>query len=197
MPFPLFSAVLEARVRQLQAERQAERTSKVRAKKAPMTDRDPQDFSGRWAQKLEAERQVTRKRQEEFLDLQQKQTQQSLPLRKEPRIWSKKLASCLQHSKKGVQESSEEEQLAQALQATLPKLSSRSPARMKADVEPQTLVFQQKLLTFFECSVCTGHLPLAHHVLVTHHSRQEKQRLLTLDMYNTVMLGWARKVRPG
>ncbi|XP_050995812.1 DNA-directed RNA polymerase, mitochondrial [Acomys russatus] len=175
--------VLEARVRQLQAES----TSKVRP-----TDWPPQDCSGRWAQKLETERRVTWKRREEFLDLRQKQTGtgQSLPFHKEPRLWSRKLSCCLPRGKKGAPESLEEEQLAQALQATLPT-SARTKAR--AAVEPQNLVFQQKLLTFFECCVCTGHVPLAHHVLVTHHSRREKQRLLTLAMYNTVMLGWARQ----
>lgn len=36
---------------------------------------------------------------------------------------------------------------------------------------------------------------LAHHVLVAQHSRAPQQQLLTLPMYNIVMLGWACQVR--
>ncbi|KAL6056869.1 hypothetical protein STEG23_003273 [Scotinomys teguina] len=180
--------VLEARVRQLQAES----TSEVVVKKVP-TGRPLKGRSSRWAQKLEAEKQMKQKRQEEFLD-QQKQTH---VLHTEPWIWSKKLADCLHPSKKGAAKSSEEEeeqQLTRALQAALPKLGSCTPARTKAMVvEPNTLLLQQKFLAFFECCACTNNMPLAHHVLVTHHSKCDKQQLLTLDMYNTVMLGWARQ----
>lgn len=185
---PLLFAVLEARVRQLQAEN----TSQVMVKKVPM-DRPLKSRSGRWAQKLEAEKQVKQKSQEGVLD----QQKQSYTLHTEPRVWSKKLASCLQQSKKGAPKSSEEEeqQLTRALQAALLKLSSRTPARTKAQVvETNFLLLQQKFLAFFECCACTDNMPLAHHVLVTHHSKCERQQLLTLDMYNTVMLGWARKV---
>lgn len=185
---PLLFAVLEARVRQLQVESM----SQVMVKKGPM-DRPLKGLSGRWAQKLEAEKQVKQKRQERFLD----QQKQSHTLHTEPRIWSKKLASCLQQSKKGAPKSSEEEeqQLTWALQAAMLKLSSCTPASTKAKVvEANFLLLQQKFLAFFECCACTDNMPLAHHVLVTHHSKCDRQQLLTLDMYNTVMLGWARKV---
>ncbi|XP_038169739.1 DNA-directed RNA polymerase, mitochondrial isoform X2 [Arvicola amphibius] len=177
--------VLEARVRQLQAES----TSQV--KKGPM-NRPLKGRSGRWAQKLEAEKLVKQKRQEGFLD----QQKQSYTLHTEPRIWSKKLASCLQQSKKRAPKSSEEEeqQLTWALQAAMLKRSSCTPARTQAKVvEANFLLLQQKFLVFFECCACTDNMPLAHHMLVTHHSKCDRQQLLTLDMYNTVMLGWARK----
>uniref|UniRef100_A0A8C8VV53 DNA-directed RNA polymerase n=1 Tax=Peromyscus maniculatus bairdii TaxID=230844 RepID=A0A8C8VV53_PERMB len=180
--------VLEARVRQLQAESR----SKVKGKKVQM-DRPAKGRSSRWSQKLEAEKEMKRKRQE-FLDMQQKQT---YTLHTEPRIWSRKdLADCLQPSKKGAARSSEEEEqrLARALQAALPKLGSCTPASAKAVVvEPNTLFLQQKFLAFFECCACTSNMALAHHVLITQHSKCDKQPLLTLDMYNTVMLGWARQ----
>ncbi|XP_059107892.1 DNA-directed RNA polymerase, mitochondrial isoform X2 [Peromyscus eremicus] len=179
--------VLEARVRQLQAESRSE----VMRKKVQM-ERPAKGRSSRWAQKLEAEKQMKQKRQES-LDVQQKQTH---ILHTEPRIWSKKLADCLQPSKKGAARSSEEEerQLTRALQAALPKLGSCTPASTKAMVvEPNILLLQQKFLAFFECCACTSNMALAHHVLVTHHNKCDKQQLLTLDMYNTVMLGWARQ----
>ncbi|XP_028627407.1 DNA-directed RNA polymerase, mitochondrial isoform X2 [Grammomys surdaster] len=184
--------VLEARVRQLRAEG----TPEMRVKEVQV-DRPPQGRSSRWAQKLEAEREVKQRRQEEFDQKKRAHTPESWTLRKEPRIWSKKLAGYLQQSKKAVPKSSEEEQLARLLQAALVKFSYREAGtltRKKAKaVDTHTLVLQQKFLAFFECCVCTGQLPLAHHVLVTHHNNRDKQQVLTLDMYNTVMLGWARK----
>lgn len=182
-------------MRQLRAEGAPE----MRVKKVQV-DQPPQGRSSRWAQKLEAEKKVKQKRQAKA-DLQkQPDTLESWTLHTEPRIWSKKLAGYLQQSKKRAPKSSEEEQLARVLQAVLVKLGSCEAgtlARKKAKVvETHILILQQKLRTFFECCVCTGQLPLAHHMLVTHHNSQDKQQVLTLDMYNTVMLGWARKVRP-
>ncbi|OBS74780.1 hypothetical protein A6R68_14650 [Neotoma lepida] len=193
VPSPsLLPAVLEARVRQLQAES----TTEVMVKKVQV-DRPLKGRCSRWAQKLEAEKQMKQKHREGFLDLQQKQTHR---LHTEPRIWNKKLAHCLQPSKKGAPKSSEEEEeqltwaLQAALQAALPKRGSYTPTRTKARVvEPNVLLLQQKFLAFFECCACTSNMPLAHHVLVTHHNKRDKQQLLTLDMYNTVMLGWARQ----
>lgn len=171
----------------------------MRVKKVPV-GRPPQGCSSRWAQKLEAEKEVKQRRQEEADQQKRSHTLESWTLRKEPRIWNKKLAGYLQQSKKGAPKSSEEEQLARGLQAALAKLNGREAGtltRKKAKaVEMQTLVLQQKFLAFFECCVSTDQLPLAHHVLVTHHNNRDKQQVLTLDMYNTVMLGWARKVRP-
>lgn len=182
--------VLEARVQQLRAEGAPE----MRVKKVQV-DQPPQGCSSRWAQKLEAEKKVKQRRQVKA-DL-QKQPLESWTLHTEPRIRSKKLAGYLQQSKKGAPKSSEEEQLARVLQAVLAKLGSHEAgtlARTKANaVETHILFLQQKLRTFFECCVCTGQLPLAHHMLVTHHNNQDKQQVLTLDMYNMVLLGWARK----
>ncbi|NP_001394723.1 DNA-directed RNA polymerase, mitochondrial isoform 4 precursor [Mus musculus] len=184
--------VLEARVRQLRAEG----TPEMRVKKVQV-DRPPQGHSSRWAQKLEAEKRVKQRRQKEVDQQKQALTQEFWTLHKEPKIWNKKLAGYLQPSKKGTPTNSEEKQLAQALQAALGRLSSREAealARKKAKaVEAQILVLQQKFLAFFECCVCTGQVPLAHHVLVTHHNNGDRQQVLTLHMYNTVMLGWARK----
>ncbi|GAB1295302.1 DNA-directed RNA polymerase, mitochondrial [Apodemus speciosus] len=184
--------VLEARVRQLRAEG----TPETRAKEV-QADRPSQGRSSRWAQKLEAEKKVKQRRQEEADQQRQTHSPDFWTLRKEPKIWSRKLAGYLQQSKKGVPKSSEDEQLARVLQAALAKLSSREAgtlSRTKAKaVESQVLVLQQKFQAFFECCVCSGQVPLAHHVLVTHHNSQDKQRVLTLDMYNTVMLGWARE----
>jgi DNA-directed RNA polymerase len=172
----------------------------MRVKKVQV-DRPPQGHSSRWAQKLEAEKRVKQRRQKEVDQQKQALTQEFWTLHKEPKIWNKKLAGYLQPSKKGTPTNSEEKQLAQALQAALGRLSSREAealARKKAKaVEAQILVLQQKFLAFFECCVCTGQVPLAHHVLVTHHNNGDRQQVLTLHMYNTVMLGWARKVRPG
>lgn len=170
---------------------------RVKVKEA-QADRPSHGRSSRWVQKLEAEKKVMQRRQKEADYQRQSHSPEFWTLRKEPKIWSRKLAGCLQHGRKGAPESSEE-QLARVLQAAMAKLSSResgTPSRTKAKaVETQTLVLQQKFQTFFECCVCTGQVPLAHHVLVTHHSNRDKQRVLTLDMYNTVMLGWAREVR--
>ncbi|CAH6779348.1 Polrmt [Phodopus roborovskii] len=179
--------VLEARVQQLRAES----TSEVMVRKVQV-DRPPEGHSRHWAQKLEVERQLKQKRQE-LLDSQQKE---SLTLQTEPRLWSKKLAGCLQQRRKKAPKSSEEEeeQLTQALKAALPKLSPCTLAKMKATaVEPNILLLQQKFMDFFECCICTDNVPLAHHVLIIQHNKCDKQQLLTLDMYNTVMLGWARK----
>ncbi|XP_021060015.1 DNA-directed RNA polymerase, mitochondrial [Mus pahari] len=185
--------VLEARVRQLRAEG----TPEMRVKKVQV-DRPPQDHNSRWAQKLETEKRVKQQKHQEEVDQRNKAyTQESWTLHREPKIWNKKLAGYLQQSKKGTPTNSEEKQLAWALQAALGKLSSREAgalARKKAKaVEAQVLVLQQKFLAFFECCVCTNQVPLAHHVLVTHHNNRDKQQVLTLHMYNTVMLGWARK----
>lgn len=179
---------------------QAEGTPEMRVKTVQV-DRPPQVRSSRWAQKLEAEKKVKQRRQEEVDRQKQTGPLESWPLYKEPKIRNKKLAGYLQQSKKGAPNSSEEEQLARVLQSALAKLSSGEAgtlARTKAKVvETHILVLQQKFLAFFECCVCTGQVPLAHHVLVTQHDNTDKQQVLTLDMYNTVMLGWARKVRPG
>ncbi|XP_066889382.1 DNA-directed RNA polymerase, mitochondrial isoform X14 [Kogia breviceps] len=115
-------------------------------------------------------------------------------LRLEPRLLSRKLASQLQHWEQGTPRSPWEEQLAQLLQEAPQRLGGKAAAAPAVrGPESRLEGQQQRLLSFFECCLLTGHLPLAHHVLVTHHSKSQQRRLLTLSMYNMVMLGWARQ----
>ncbi|XP_008835434.1 DNA-directed RNA polymerase, mitochondrial isoform X2 [Nannospalax galili] len=182
--------VLEARVRQLQTESVVDTNTKRVQGAQPLQGH----VCSHWEKKLEAERHGLQQRQE-VLQGKRPVGLQSLTLRLEPRIWSKKLAGCLQHAKPEAPGNPSKEQLARALQAALQKLGTqeaRQPVRPKA-VETHILLLGQRLMHFLQCCLVTGHLPLAHHVLVTHHSKRDKQQLLTLDMYNTVMLGWARK----
>uniref|UniRef100_A0A4W2DC70 DNA-directed RNA polymerase n=1 Tax=Bos indicus x Bos taurus TaxID=30522 RepID=A0A4W2DC70_BOBOX len=99
-------------------------------------------------------------------------------LRMEPRLLSRKLAGQLQQWERKRPQSPWEEQLARLLQEAPKKLSREADEGSESRLEGQ----RQKLLAFLECCLLTGHLPLAHH-----------QQLLTLPMYNTVMLGWARQ----
>lgn len=71
--------------------------------------------------------------------------------------------------------------------------SSGTQAPLRRILEQQ--MQQQRLQVFLECCLASGQVALAHHMLISHHSRPHKRQLLTLAMYNTVMLGWARKVR--
>ncbi|XP_073910569.1 DNA-directed RNA polymerase, mitochondrial isoform X3 [Castor canadensis] len=187
--------VLEARVRQLQAESVSEVTMKqVEMSQLPKG-------RGRWAEKLDQERQKLQKRQQHLKVQLQERSQklairlQPWTLRIEPRLLSGQLASCLQPAAHRASESPWEERLNQVLREAPRRRSSEKRAQSKPNpaVEAQVLSQQQKLQAFFECCLATGHLPLAHHVLVSHHGRPQKQKLLTLAMYNTVMLGWARK----
>ncbi|XP_033710912.1 DNA-directed RNA polymerase, mitochondrial isoform X2 [Tursiops truncatus] len=212
--------VLKARVRQLQAEGMAEVTVKRVAKRVAVA-RAPEaggaqpprqapagakgagakgaaaTLSSRWAQKLDSDQQLMEKRKQRLEGKLQKRVEKGAwqkQLRLEPRLLSRKLASQLQHWEQGAPRSPWEEQLAQLLQEAPHRLSSEAAAA-PADRGPESRLEgqQQRLLSFFECCLLTGHLPLAHHVLVTHHSKSQQQRLLTLSMYNMVMLGWARQ----
>uniref|UniRef100_A0A8D0MC72 DNA-directed RNA polymerase n=1 Tax=Sus scrofa TaxID=9823 RepID=A0A8D0MC72_PIG len=191
--------VLEARVRQLQAESEAE----VTVKKVAMAQaseaggiqppRKAQMGAGdRWAQKLDEEQRLMERRKEQLRERVQKGGKRlwRVELRKEPRLLSRKLAKQLQRWQKGTPQSPWEEQLEQLLQEAPQRLSCEEASR---DPEAKLEGQQQKLLSFLECCLHTGHLPLAHHVLVTYHSRSQQQKLLTLAMYNAVMLGWARE----
>ncbi|XP_047633783.1 DNA-directed RNA polymerase, mitochondrial isoform X2 [Phacochoerus africanus] len=191
--------VLEARVRQLQAESEAE----VTVKKVAMAQaseaggiqppRKAQVGAGdRWAQKLDEEQRLMERRKEQLRERMQKGGKRlwRVELRKEPRLLSRKLAKQLQRWQKGTPQSPWEEQLEQLLQEAPQRLSCKEASR---DPEAKLEGQQQKLLSFLECCLHTGHLPLAHHVLVTYHSRSQQQQLLTLAMYNAVMLGWARE----
>ncbi|XP_037850272.1 DNA-directed RNA polymerase, mitochondrial [Chlorocebus sabaeus] len=203
--------VLQARVRQLQAESVSEvvvnRVDVARLPERGSGDgglqpprkvqrgakgASPVPHSG-WAETLEKDKRIQRmcmQQLEENLQVQvQSQSKEFKVLPKrlqvEPRLLSKQLAVFL------APESSWKEQLPRVLQEAPRKLSldvGRAPST-QAQLSGQ----QQKLLAFFKCCLLTDHLPLAHHLLVTHHSQRQKQKLLTLDMYNTVMLGWARQ----
>ncbi|KAM5190038.1 DNA-directed RNA polymerase, mitochondrial isoform 2-T2 [Callospermophilus lateralis] len=194
--------VLEARVRQLQAESVSEVPVK-RVEVAQLSKggcQPPRKVqvqpSGRWAEKLNKEQRTMQKRKQRLQVKLQAHAQQLVnklqprPLRVEPRLMSGQLSSFLQHK---AQESPWEEQLAQVLQEAPQKLLHKKQAPLDKEGEAQLSGQQQKLLAFLECCLVSGHLPLAHHVLVSHHSRPRMQKLLTLPMYNTVMLGWARK----
>uniref|UniRef100_A0A8C9AJ18 DNA-directed RNA polymerase n=1 Tax=Prolemur simus TaxID=1328070 RepID=A0A8C9AJ18_PROSS len=210
--------VLEARVRQLQAESVSEVTvNKVDVARLPergsgggsfQTPRKAQvgakgaasQPSGRWAEKLDKEKQTLQKRKQQLevkLQVRAQRLAQKLkpkPLQMEPQLVSRQLADSLQCWAQGTPESPSEEQLAQALQKVPQKLSLKEEQAL-ADrvVGAQLTGQQQKLLAFFECCLLTDNLRLAHHVLVAHHSNPHKQQLLTLAMYNTIMLGWARQ----
>ncbi|XP_004441513.1 PREDICTED: DNA-directed RNA polymerase, mitochondrial [Ceratotherium simum simum] len=203
--------VLEARVRQLQADCVSEVTVKrVDVARLPeaggfQPPRKAQlgaegaapGLSGRWAEKLDKEKWTMQKRRQR-LEVKLQERAQKLArkqqLRVEPRLLNGQLAACLQRWEQGSPCSPWEEQLAWLLQEGPQGLSGevqQAPADSgaRAQLESQ----QQRLLAFFECCLLTGHLPLAHHVLVIQHSKSRPPRLLTLAMYNTVMLGWARK----
>uniref|UniRef100_A0A8C5KE54 DNA-directed RNA polymerase n=1 Tax=Jaculus jaculus TaxID=51337 RepID=A0A8C5KE54_JACJA len=172
--------VLEARVQQLQAESGS--GSEAVGKQLQVSR--PAEHFARWAKKLHKdhlELQVRRQRLERKLKAASLKVQPRPLLRVEPQLQNSRLASCLQEPHRNAWE----ELLARALQEVPQKLSCEGA------LELWTL--QQKLLFFFKGCLASGHLPLAHHVLVSHHSRPRKQLQLTLAMYNTVMLGWARQ----
>nr|XP_025717114.1 DNA-directed RNA polymerase, mitochondrial isoform X1 [Callorhinus ursinus]XP_025717115.1 DNA-directed RNA polymerase, mitochondrial isoform X2 [Callorhinus ursinus] len=204
--------VLEARVRQLQAECVSEVTVKRvgMARRLPASggfqppgkaQTGPEDIaaelSGRWAQKLDKEKFAMQKRKQRLevkLQVRAQQLACEHRLRVVPRLLDAQLASCLPHWEHGAPQSDWEERLTRLLQEAPRKLSHEAEQAPKAEsASVRREIQQQRLLAFFECCLLTGHLPLAHHVLVTFHSRSRQQRRLTLAMYNTVMLGWARK----
>nr|XP_044607567.1 DNA-directed RNA polymerase, mitochondrial isoform X1 [Equus asinus] len=203
--------VLEARVRQLQAECVSEVTVKrvdvarlpeaggfqPPRKAQPGATGAAPGLSGRWAEKLDKEKwtmQKRRQRLEAKLEEQARKLAREQQLRVEPRLLNGQLAKSLQRWEQGGPHSPWEEPLAQLLQEAPRRLGcevEQAPADRVAEVRLESQ--RQRLLAFLECCLFTGHLPLAHHVLVVQHSRSRQQRLLTLAMYNTVMLGWARK----
>ncbi|XP_006898086.1 PREDICTED: DNA-directed RNA polymerase, mitochondrial [Elephantulus edwardii] len=202
--------VLKARVRQLQAES----VSEVTVKRVKVAARPPNSSSsqppgkaakgatpelhGRWAQKLDKEKVIMQKCRQMLEERLQAQAQKKAkvrplrPLRVEPRLQNGQLASCLQRWAQGGPVHPWEEQLSRVLQEAPQKLS-REESQKPADGAPETQLTgqQQKLLAFLECCLHTDNVSLAHHVLVTQHGR--RRRPLTLSMYNTVLLGWARK----
>lgn len=205
-PLPFAPTVLEARVRQLQAECVSEVTVKrvgVARLRAPgKTQRRAEGAagrtSGRWAQKLDEEKWTLQKRKQRLDVKLQGHAQPEAcerALRVLPRLLDARLACHLELGEPREPHSRWEEKLARLLHKT-----PREPSR-KAEQAPQAgaalarlEVQQHRLLAFLDCCLRTGHLPLAHHVLVTHHSRARQQQQLTLAMYNVVLLGWARKV---
>ncbi|XP_045686780.1 DNA-directed RNA polymerase, mitochondrial [Phyllostomus hastatus] len=210
--------VLEARVRQLQADHVSEVTAKrvdvarlpgaggsQPPKKIQAGDEGTAlELSGRWAQKLDKEKiemqerkpQVEMKLQQLEMKLRQRAERQARKqqLRVEPQLLSGQLADRLQRWEHSTPRSPWKEQLARLLQEAPRRLSCKeehgpadSVSRMRREGQ------QQRLLAFLECCVLVDQLPLAHHVLVMRHSRSRQRRMLTLPMYNTVLLGWARK----
>uniref|UniRef100_A0A8I3RYM2 DNA-directed RNA polymerase n=1 Tax=Canis lupus familiaris TaxID=9615 RepID=A0A8I3RYM2_CANLF len=204
-PLPFAPTVLEARVRQLQAECVSEVTVKrvgVARLRAPgKTQRRAEGAagrtSGRWAQKLDEEKWTLQKRKQRLDVKLQGHAQPEAcerALRVLPRLLDARLACHLELGEPREPHSRWEEKLVRLLHKT-----PREPSR-KAEQAPQAgaalarlEVQQHRLLAFLDCCLRTGHLPLAHHVLVTHHGRARQQQQLTLAMYNVVLLGWARK----
>ncbi|XP_070321347.1 DNA-directed RNA polymerase, mitochondrial isoform X3 [Odocoileus virginianus] len=199
--------VLEARVRQLQAEGTAEEVTVKRVamaqapeaggiwplRQAPVeAEGAAPELSSHWVQKLDKDQQLTEKRWQQPEGKQPKTVEKPIwekRLRMEPRLLSRKLAGQLQQWERKRPQSPWEEQLARLLQEAPKRLKREADEGSESRLEGQ----RQKLLAFLECCLLTGHLTLAHHVLVAQHSRAPQQHLLTLPMYNTVMLGWARQ----
>lgn len=213
---PFAPTVLEARVRQLQAECVSKATVKrvgvAQQLQASASLQRPgkaqagpegtaEELGGRWAQKLDQEKFAMQKRKQRLelkLQVRAQQLACEHKLRVAPRLLDAQLASRLQHWEQEVPEGLWEEQLVWLLQEAPRKLSPEVEQAPKAgSASMQREIWQQRLLAFLECCLLTGHLPLAHHVLVTYHGRSRQQQQLTLAMYNTVMLGWARKVSRG
>ncbi|XP_066197717.1 DNA-directed RNA polymerase, mitochondrial isoform X1 [Saccopteryx leptura] len=203
--------VLEARVRQLQADHVSEVTTKQVVvagipeagdsqppKKAQVGDDGAAlGLNGRWAQRLDEDKHVMQKRKQQ-LDAKRKQRAEQQArkqqLRVEPQLLSEQLADRLQRWEHSTPRSPWKDQLARLLQEAPKRLSHAEEhgpvnrvSRMRHEGQ------QQRLLAFLECCVLVDQLPLAHHVLVTEHSKSRQKGVLTLPMYNTVLLGWARK----
>ncbi|KAM5237894.1 DNA-directed RNA polymerase, mitochondrial [Ctenodactylus gundi] len=205
--------VLEARLRQLQAESVSEVTvRRVQVARLPadrpevggLAPKKPlkqPPGNGGWVR-----RQTAPKSQEKPGRMpagQQEKPQSALqflappqptrPLRVEPELVSRKLASCLKGGAQGSPKTPWEEQLDHVLRQVPRKLSKEEQS---AADDPQMLGKiqrqRQRLQAFFQGCLASGHVSLAHHVLVSHHGRPAGQGL-TLAMYNDVMLGWARK----
>nr|KAF6349773.1 RNA polymerase mitochondrial [Myotis myotis] len=199
--------VLEARVRQLQADNVSEMRAKLLdVARIPEADgsQSPRKveagnegaalgLTSRWAQKLHKEKLVMQKRKQKLEENLQKQARKH-QLRVEPQLLNRQLAGWLQRWERSTPRSPWEEQLAQLLQEA-PKRLSREEQHDQANrlSKMRYEAQQQRLLAFLECCVLADQLPLAHHVLVMHHSKSRQQRALTLPMYNTLLLGWARK----
>lgn len=208
--------MLAARVRQLQAEG----VSEVTVKRVGVARRLPAsrglqppgkartgpkgpaaDLGDLWVQRLNKEKSSMQKRKLRLEGKQQPQAQDldcEHELRVVPRLLDAQLAGRLKHWERRPPQSLQEGPLAQLLREAPRQPSPEAePACEARGADMQLEIKQQKLLAFLECCLLTGHLPLAHHVLVTHHSRARQRRWLTLAMYNAVMLGWARKVSGG
>ncbi|KAK2086782.1 hypothetical protein P7K49_032689 [Saguinus oedipus] len=213
-PLPL--TVLQARVRQLQAESVSEVTvnrvdvarlpehgsgdggCQPPTKVQPGAEGTTPGLFVHWAKRLDKDKRIQQMRRQRLEKQLQKRAQnpgfspEAKRLHVEPRLLSKQLTTCLQGCTQEVAESPWEEQLTQVLQEAPRKLSLDK--KLGQQLKTRFANRQQKILAFLKCCLLTGHQSLAHHLLVTHHSRGRSQKLLTLDMYNTVMLGWARQV---
>ncbi|XP_046956723.1 DNA-directed RNA polymerase, mitochondrial isoform X1 [Lynx rufus] len=203
--------VLEARVRQLQAARVSEVTVRrprparlpeaggfqPRRKAQKGGEGTAPGLGGHWAQKLDQEKWAMQRRKQRLQAKLQVRAQQLAcehRLRMVPQLLSAPLAERLLRWEQETPRSPWEEQLARLLREAPRRLSCEAERAHEAGGAPARLeTQQQRLLAFLECCLLSGHLPLAHHVLVTCHSKWRQRRVLTLAAYNTVMLGWARK----
>lgn len=151
-------------------------------------------FPTHWAQKLHKEKLVMQKRKQKLEETLQKEARKH-QLRVEPQLLNRQLAGWLKRWEHGTPRCPWEEQLAQLLQEAPKRLSHKEEHGQTGRISKMRYEGQQqRLLAFLECCVLVDQLPLAHHVLVMHHSKSRQQRALTLPMYNTLLLGWARKV---
>uniref|UniRef100_A0A2K6TCW0 DNA-directed RNA polymerase n=1 Tax=Saimiri boliviensis boliviensis TaxID=39432 RepID=A0A2K6TCW0_SAIBB len=209
--------VLQARVRQLQAESVSEVTvNRVDVARLPehgsgdggrqpptkvqtgAEGGSPVHFV-HWAKKLDKDkhmRETCRQRLEKQLQKQAQNLSFSSDLKRlhvEPQLLNKQLTTCLQGCVQEVPENPWEEQLAWVLQEAPRKLILDKKEGQGQQLNVRLTNRQQKILAFLKCCLLTGQESLAHHLVVTYHGKGKSQNLLTLDMYNTVMLGWARK----
>lgn len=212
---PFAPTVLEARVRQLQAAHVSEVTVRrprparlpeaggfqPRRKAQKGGEGTAPGLGGHWAQKLDQEKWAMQRRKQRLqakLQVRAQQLAYEHRLRMVPRLLSAPLAERLLRWEQETPRSPWEEQLAGLLREAPRRLSCEAGPAHEAGGAPARLETQrQRLLAFLECCLLSGHLPLAHHVLVTCHSKWRQRRVLTLAAYNTVMLGWARKVSGG
>lgn len=157
-------------------------------------------LSGRWERKLDKEKHVMQKRRQQLEARLQQRAERRVreqQLRMEPRLLSRQLAERLQQCRPCAPGSPWEEQLALLLQEAPQRLYHEDQISADKVSRAQREGQQQRLLAFLQCCVLTDQLALAHHVLVMQHGRARQQRTLTLPMYNTILLGWARKVSQG
>ncbi|EHB16924.1 DNA-directed RNA polymerase, mitochondrial [Heterocephalus glaber] len=201
--------VLEARVRQLQAESVSEVTVK-RVEVAQVSADSGRAggtlppvkaklrISGAWGRKLDQDQQMLQKQQKLLQEKLQAKGQFLVPEFKlramaelplsEPQLVSEQLAS----------EKGRTERLAEKPEEWDPFQLSVAPLNLswskpQGPLNLEQQARQQRFQAFFECCLATEQVTLAHHMLVRKHFSKSKHWWITQAMYNTVMLGWARE----